>query len=297
MKVLEAGMAERAELVEAALEVFREGLALLDEEDRVVFWNREAEAITGYPGAQVLGRAIPGPLAGLTSCPIGESDARSGLQTRGVVVHAQHLRGHDLPAVVRRAVLRNGLGGRIGTVAVFHCAEHNAALPHGTTSEGAEVTESEADFRERLESEFLASEHGGATLGIFWIMVDQAFELRKTHGARACEVMVEAVERTVSNSLMNGERMGRWGDDEFLMMTREGTAEHMGARARALAGVARTADFRWWGDRITLTVSLGLAIADGVETLSDLLGRARVAMEASVHAGGNQVTVAPGRRA
>ena len=41
-------MADREELMEAALEVYPEGLALLDIDGRVVLWNRAAEAITGY---------------------------------------------------------------------------------------------------------------------------------------------------------------------------------------------------------------------------------------------------------
>ena len=30
---------------------------------------------------------------------------------------------------------------------------------------------------------------------------------------------------------------------------------------KLLAGLARTADFRWWGDRVSLTVSVGVAMA------------------------------------
>jgi hypothetical protein len=44
-------------------------------------------------------------------------------------------------------------------------------------------------------------------------------------------------------------------------------------------------------------VSAGLAVAEGVEPLPEVLERARLAMEASVHAGGNHVTVAAGRQA
>jgi diguanylate cyclase (GGDEF)-like protein/PAS domain S-box-containing protein len=289
-------MAERAELVEAALEVYRDGLALLDSDDRVVFWNRAAETMTGYPGAQVLGRPLPGSLAGLTSCPVCEADARDGSPVRGAMVHAQHPRGHDLPAVVRRVVLRDSLGERIGTAAIFHCAEQNAALPHGTTSDGVDVKQSQDDFQERLEMEYQASMNGGAPLGILWITVDQAYELRKTHGARACEGMMETVERTLSNSLLAGEEIGRWGDDEFLVLAREGAGELLFNRARSLAGVARTADFRWWGDRVSITVSVGLAIAEGDEDLPGLVDRARLATESSVHAGGNHVTAASGRR-
>jgi len=61
-----------------------------------------------------------------------------------------------------------------------------------------------------------------------------------------------------------------------------------------MAGLARTTDFRWWGDRVSLTVSIGAAqaVSDGVETLAQLLERARQAMEASARGGGNRATVA-----
>jgi GGDEF domain-containing protein len=68
--------------------------------------------------------------------------------------------------------------------------------------------------------------------------------------------------------------------------------------AQALAGLARTADFRWWGDRISLTVSIGAAQAcqNQDEGLAQLLERAQKAMESSIHAGGNRITSAPGRQ-
>jgi GGDEF domain-containing protein len=212
-------------------------------------------------------------------------------------VHTQHLRGHDLPVMARRIVLRDGLGQRIGSAAVFHPAEQSLTPPHADGGDGEGLTEGQADLKERLEQEYEAFRNGGPPLGILWISVDQAVALRKTHGARACEAMLEAVERTLANSLLGGEELGRWSDGEFLLAAREGSGEMLAGRAQTLAGVARTADFRWWGDRLSITVSIGMAVVDGDETLLDLLRRARQAMESSVHAGGNHVTVAPGRRA
>jgi GGDEF domain-containing protein len=69
----------------------------------------------------------------------------------------------------------------------------------------------------------------------------------------------------------------------------------LAAHAQMLDGLARTADFRWWGDRISITVSIGAAQADpsdATETLIQLLKRAREAMEASSREGGNRVTAA-----
>lgn len=288
-------MADRAELVEAALEVYREGLAVLDQEERVVFWNRAAETITGYPVAHVLGRQIPAPLDALAQCPVGDPDNRFKL--RGPVVHAQHLRGHDLPLTTRRVVLRDGLGERIGSAAIFHCADQSAALAQPEEADGADSAEGQTDLRERLEQEYERWQDGGEPLAILWIKADQGSGLRKTHGVRAWEAMLEAVERTLANALLSGEELGNWSGDEFLLMTRSGSAEVLAKRAQALAGLARTTDFRWWGDRISVTVSVGVAAVEHGEPLPELLKRARQAMEDSVYSGGNHVTVATGRRA
>jgi diguanylate cyclase (GGDEF)-like protein len=138
---------------------------------------------------------------------------------------------------------------------------------------------------------------GGSPLGVLWITVDQAQALRKTHGARACEAMLEKLERALAQGLRPAEELGRWGDDEFLIITHERTPEMLAAHAQLLAGQARTADFRWWGDRVSLTVSIGAAQADPGETLPQLLERAQAAMVSSIHAGGNHATPASGGQA
>ncbi len=291
-------MNDRSELVEAALDVYPEGLALLDPEGRVVFWNRTAETMTGYTGADILGRPIPEALESLTICRDYEmqGEPRNGPQLgRGSLVHAQHKQGHDVPAIARRVILRDGLGERIGTAAVFHPGERLNALPHGETSEGSEVKQSQAEMQDRLESAYESFLHEEVRFGILWIAVDQGRELRKTHGARACETMLEAVERRLANALRAGEEVGRWGDDEFLVMSHECSEDVLAAHARVLAALARTAEFRWWGDRISLTVSVGAAMADRCENLSQLLEHAQDAMLSSARAGGNHITLAPGR--
>jgi diguanylate cyclase (GGDEF)-like protein len=127
-----------------------------------------------------------------------------------------------------------------------------------------------------------------------WITVDQAEELRKTHGAAACNAMLEKVRHAVAQGLRPTEEMGRWGDDEFLIVAHERSADMLTAHAQVLDGLARTADFRWWGDRISITVSIGAAQAgrDASEGLAQLLRRARDAMQASSREGGNRVTAA-----
>ena len=289
-------MTDRTELVEAALESYPEGIALFDMEDHLVFWNRAAETLTGYSGGDVVGRSIPAALEALTICGDYEMDANaanSPRQARGALVHAQHKRGHDVPTMARKVVLRNGLGARIGTAAMFHPAEHTNALPHGETSQGAEVQQSQFELQDHLEAEYEAFLHEAVPFGVLWISVDQAQEMRKTHGARACEAMLETVERTLANGLRAGEEVGRWGDDEFLILSHERSGQVLASHGQTLAGLARTSDFHWWGDRMSLTVSVGVAEADVAETLPQFLARAQSAKLSSTYAGGNQVSLAP----
>jgi diguanylate cyclase (GGDEF)-like protein/PAS domain S-box-containing protein len=292
-------MTDRAELVEAALDVYPEGLALLDLDERVVFWNRAAEGVTGYSGAEVVGRRLPEalePLALGRDCDAHAESHSEPQPGRGSRVHAQHKLGRDVPALARRRILRDGLGGRIGAALVFHCGETQTALPHGETSEVEEVRQSQLELEDRLSNEFQMFLHEGVPLALLWVRVDQARELRKTHGARACETMLEAVERTIANGLRPGEEVGRWGDDEFLVLAHECSPEGLEGHAQTLAGLARTADFRWWGDRVSLTVSVGAAVAEPSETLAQLLERAQAAAVDSAHAGGNHMTLAPRRQ-
>jgi len=100
------------------------------------------------------------------------------------------------------------------------------------------------------------------------------------------------VERALSQGLRPAEYLGRWGEDEFLVISHERTSAMLAVHAQVLAGLARTADFRWWGDRVSLTVSIGAAQALITGTLADLLERAKAAMFSSYQAGGNRITAA-----
>jgi diguanylate cyclase (GGDEF)-like protein len=303
-------MTDRAELLEATLERFPEGIALLGEDGHVRFWNRAAAAITGYASIELLGRAVPDELSSLfEACPThtGQETAAQvagsphgaqahAIQAHPVQAHARHKLGFDVSAMARLMVLRDGMGCRIGTAVVFHPAECMDALPLGVTGDDEGLQSSQDDLKERLEALFQEFSRGGLSFGVLWVTVDQAHDLRKTHGVGACEAMLQKIERTLAHGLRPAEYMGRWGDDEFLVVCHARTPAALAAHAQTLTGVARTADFRWWGDRASLTVSIGAAQAEPEASLATLLERAKAAMFISYHAGGNRVTAAPASR-
>lgn len=284
---------DRAEIIESALDSLPLPVLVLNRQERPVFWNRSAEALTGYPSSDIIGRPLPPGLSILTQDPCPEStppDHRLG----AAPVLAQHKNGSDVPVTARILMLRDGLGRRIGKATLFPAGDHGNALPHGNCRDNDASPEEFANLEERLEFAFTEFEKEAAPCSILWISVDQAQELRTTHGARACETMLSSIERTLANGLKPGEEIGRWGDGEFLVLAHEADPHKLDAHARVLAGLARTADFRWWGDRVALTVSIGSAVAECSEPLRQLLLRTQSAMQTSVQEGGNRTTPAAG---
>ena len=288
-------MTDRNELLEAAFDSLPEGVALVGAEGEVVLWNQAAQGITGYAAIDVLARPLPEGLEALLHEETRDADdGAAPKEGQRALVKARHKLGHGIPVIARVLILRDGLAERIGTAALFHPAESLDALPHGESSEDEGADQGRVEFEERLQAEFDDFTRGGPPFSVLWIGVDQAEPLRKTHGASACHQMLEKVRHALVHGLRPAEEISRWSDDEFLIVAHERSAEMLASHAQALAGLARTADFRWWGDRVSLTVSIGAAQAGGdrAETLAQLLERAREAMETSSRTGGNRATLA-----
>ena len=266
-------MADRTELLEAALDSLPEGIALVDAEDRVAFWNRSAEAITGHAAGDLVARPASEALEPLLiSQRPGEQEPCLGVPAgSGALVHLRHKLGHDVPAMMRALVLRDGLGGRIGQRPSFIPPRAWMRCRMESAAKARWWRRTRPSSKTGWERSLRISCKAGRASACLWITVDQAHDLRKTHGAGACDAMLEKVERAMANGLRPAEEMGRWGDDEFLVLSHERTPEMLAAHAQVLAGLARTADFRWWGDRVSLTVSVGAAQAEHDGSLVGLL--------------------------
>jgi diguanylate cyclase (GGDEF)-like protein len=318
-------MGDRMAMLEATLDLMEEGIAVLDEQSKVVHWNKAAAVLTGYTAQDLICRPCPDDLFRADQQHRGkvvasaEADLKAGLadgsrvsgpsliqppaeQTQSAdpfmerltLVSMHHKLGHQVPGMLRKVTLQDLQGVPMGAVLLFYPAEEVDALPRGESGEVVGIEASQADMEDRLDAAHHQWTTGGMPFGLLWITVDQARSLRKTHGRDACEAMLRSVEDTLLRQMKPMETIGRWGDNEYLVIAHERSSELLTDHARRLAGLARTVDFRWWGDRIGVTLSIGTSHAIEADSLQCLLNRARHAMRASEYAGGNHVTEARG---
>jgi diguanylate cyclase (GGDEF)-like protein len=306
-----------ADLLQAAFSELEEGIAVLDIDERVVLWNKNAAAISGYHASELLARVLPEKFLELNTHHHGGVDPRKPIlfqpgprpgagdperrtlerpkSDRPALIKLRHREGHSLPAMIRRTPLRDELGRRSGMLVRFHPIEEIDSLPHGATDldncHEHRIEESQTDMEERLDEAWREWSTDGVPFGLLWINVDQAATLRKTHGLDASEAMLTIIERTLLHGLRPTEILSRWGSNEFLVISHERSGEMLEKHAHHVGGLAHTADFRWWGDRVPLTVSIGAAQAAESETLRCLLQRAQRGMQASSQGGGDQVAL------
>lgn len=309
-------MSNRIEILEATLNLIEEGVAVFDGRSKLVFWNSFAEAMTGYSSEEIL-LYRPGDLFDAddccnientdstirtmqridAACSDGTSCLEAGSQRenrlhRPTLASMRHKLGHSVPVMLHEQILGVTNEDPLGKAFLFYPVEATDSLPRGDCGGDLVIERSQTDMEDRLD----AAHHQWLTscmpFGLLWIKVDQAPSLRKTHGKDACEEMLRTLEQTLFRQMKPGEVIGRWGCDEFLVLAHERTTELLLERARRLTGLARTADFRWWGDRVGLTVSIGASQAAGGKTLQSLLDGAGQAMQASEYSGGNGVTEA-----
>ena len=316
-------MRDGVTLLEATLELMEEGIAVFDEQSNIAYWNNMAAEITGYSAADVIGRRCPEDMfhldqehldqvaasvlarrnaraqgirmhAGFFSRPPVELDkpAEKKIVARPMLVSIRHKLGHSVPGMLHKAALHDADGVDIGEALLFYPVEEIATLPHGDSDEGADIEAGQAEMEDRLTAAYHQWLTSGLSMSVLWIRVDQARTLRKTHGHEACEEMLHRVSDMLLRQKRPAETLGRWGDDEFLLISHERSPEVLLQHAQRLTGLARTVEFQWWGDRVELTISIGIAHAMADAKLESLLERAQEAMRSSEFAGGNRVTEA-----
>ena len=232
-------MGDRMAMLEATLDLMEEGIAVLDEQSRVVHWNQAAATLTGYTAQDLIclpcpedlfrvdqqhrdkvvaraeaelkaGLAEGAGISGLSvSMPSAEpSQASDPFLERLTLVSIHHKLGHEVPGMLRKVALQDSQASPMGSVLLFYPAEEVDALPRGESGEAVGIEASQAEMEDRLDAAHHQWSTSGMPFGLLWITVDQARSLRKTHGKDACEAMLRAVEDTLAAS--NETSRGHW---------------------------------------------------------------------------------------
>jgi diguanylate cyclase (GGDEF)-like protein/PAS domain S-box-containing protein len=297
---------QNVEIFRAVLETLQTGVCLVDEDRRIRFWNDGAERIIGYLRQDVLGRFCGEVLmikfqenkAAIceNSCPLLTA-MRDG-KVRESRVYLHHKSGYAVPVTLRAAPIRDAHSHVIGAVESFverptvstrRQPEVDLAVGHGLdpVTQLPDYRFTEAYLLDRLK---FATQHA-IPFGLLCIRLDQLDNLRATHGLDAAEAILNVVAHTLRNGLDPSDFVGDWSEDQFMAIVANCSDDELLSTAERLKRLAQSSEIVWWGDQLSVTVSVGGTALRPDEPLVSLLERTGSALNQAVAKGGNSAVV------
>ena len=287
------------------LDQMYDGVYLVDADRAIRLWNKGAERISGYGAEEVLGTRCSdnllmhvndgGDLLCLTGCPLAATIADG--DPREVEVYLHHKSGHRVPVHVRTAPLRDSKGRVIGAIEVFSDNSARSAM-----REEFERVKKLALFdpltdigNRRFVEMALTARHDeqeryGWPFGVLLVDIDHFKSFNDRFGHDIGDRVLRMVAQSLAANVRSFDVVGRWGGEEFVVVLEKVDLEELDRRADVLRHLVGTSSLIVDDEPLSVTVSIGGAIARTGEDPSETLKRADGFLYQSKEAGRDRVT-------
>jgi diguanylate cyclase (GGDEF)-like protein/PAS domain S-box-containing protein len=283
-----------SEICRSILESLPAGLCLVDLEKRIVLWSDGAERITGRLRHEVIGHSCiseallhcdqPGCEFCHEDCPIARAIKTSRSTEAEGFLH--HKTGYEIPVRVRAVPVHNQHGSIIGAVETFEelqpaattsGREYRATL--AACTDDVTSVASHARMRSHLRETLTTFVEFQVPFGVLGIRLEGLQHFRASLGPEAASSILRVVARTLEGALWRTDFVGRWADDQFLVIL-NGCREEVLPPVRERVRHLLSGDgIEWWGERRSLPVSIGNASARVDDSVESLIERLQKSLE------------------
>jgi diguanylate cyclase (GGDEF)-like protein/PAS domain S-box-containing protein len=279
------------------------GVSVLDLQRKIVFWSDCAEHITGYARIDVLGHACTENILLHCNqdacemcnekCPIAA--ALHDAKPVKAVTFIHHKSGHRTQAHTWAIPLRDKHGSIIGVIQTFE-GEFAIAGPdlnernmreHGCLDDTTELPD-QAMMQALLQETLGTFTQLQIPFGVVCVEVPELAQFRIRNGQVACRSILQVLSRTLRNTVWPTDFVGNWSENRFLAILSGCPEDALQTISARILKVMASATIQWWGEELSVTVSIGCSGARTGDTVESILDRAQPGL------GGDQVAL-PGR--
>ena len=115
--------------------------------------------------------------------------------------------------------------------------------------------------------------------GVLCLRLEGLQHFRASLGPEAASSLLRVVARSLESTLWTTDRIGRWSDDQFLVILNGCRAESLHAVSERVRRMLAGDGIEWWGERRSLPISIGEAAAQSGDTIDSLIERAQKSLE------------------
>jgi len=294
------------EIYRAVLDSLPVAVCAVNREGKVILWNEGAERITGYLRQEILGRQCTeaflehadsqnNPLAG-SEVPLLETMRSGSCLTQEVSLRRKS--GQSVSVRLKTVPLRDDDGRMHGAAELFEEVQtrtpserrHNKLAALGCMDQLTGIL-NHSMIQAHLQEALSLYKLYPVPFCALCISIDGLLKIRERYGEAAVEATLRLVGQTLDSAVRPTDFVGRWLDEEFLVILTECGVNDLVRVGERLRKIVNHSQVNWWGDSWSVTISIGGTPAHDQDNISAIVGRAEQGMRASSAKGGNQILV------
>jgi diguanylate cyclase (GGDEF)-like protein len=122
----------------------------------------------------------------------------------------------------------------------------------------------------------------GISFCLLRLHVNELSDLRATRGHEAADAILRVAARTLMNVLRPTDLLTEWSDGDFLVIARNCQSNAAVRIVRRMEKIVSRSGISWWGDQLSVTLSVGATAVMPGDTADSILERVDHALEKTV---------------
>lgn len=293
---------KQEQMVSAISKSSRDAIAMVDDQDNIVFWNPSAENMFGYTSEE----ARKGKLHQLIAPEFVRQQILEGFQHFSQTGHGAFFEkqqeytairrdGSEIPVEVSAAAMQHdGKWFAVGSMRdITERKQAEKRLLELATLDGLTGVANRRHFTELAQAEINRTQRYGGHLSLIMFDVDHFKKVNDTYGHDAGDEVLKALCQTAGDNIRDVDTLGRLGGEEFAVLMPETKADAAAEVAERLRSAIEKANAATSAGEIGFTISVGVTTSNGADAdLANMLKTADNAMYQAKHDGRNLVRVA-----
>jgi len=288
------------------LDQITDGCLILDRGKNYIFWNKSAEALSGFQAEEILDKSCqsePPLFINSSGKPLCEENclcdqALKDGQPRLLDVYLQHKNGFRLPVRLKIIPLLNGDGQSVGLAEIFADISPAVAIPMKMPElEKMQLLDLDSGLPNRLYMEMYLKnkideyQKYGLPFGLIYADVDNFNKIQERFGRFNSAKLIRMIARTFQKNIRYFDIVCRWENEEFLICLLNIDENRLDIVANKLRLLVAESYITVETGLLNATVSMGATLVQRFDTIDSLVKRAEELMLHSKWLGRNKVSL------
>lgn len=302
-------MSEQDNFYKELLDNIYDGIYFMDANQRIIYWNKGAENITGFSANEVIHKYCSDNILMHVnesnekmcenSCPLKHTMIDG--KNREAAVFFHHKNGHRVSTTIKSSAIRDVNGEIIGAVEIFNDNSANfeniemvKTLKKEALIDPLTEVVNRRYLENRITASFNAFQRYGWKFGVLFMDIDYFKNINDTFGLNNGDNVLKVIAKTLMKNIRSFDTVGRWSGEEFIGLIENITKDGLLKVAEKLRALVNASSIQAEGfkNNIYPTISIGATISMPEDSPETIIKRADELMQESKQAGRNRVTIA-----